>query len=93
MNYAIIVGRLVKEPEYKNVGDKILIKLRVATTENNITEYHRISIFRKNIKFYETLKISDTLAVEGKIKNIKYEDKDGVIKYSTVIDAHKIDKI
>jgi len=95
MNYAFIIGKLAKEPRIKAFNDKYLIKLTLVTVEEErkVTEFTDVSIFRKDPSFYQSLKVNDTLSVEGRVRTNKYEDKNGKTAYYTGIDANKIQKI
>lgn len=101
MNRATLIGYLGADPEARVTGaGTLVVNLRLATTERykdkdgvrqERTEWHRISAFgalAENIQKY-TAKGSH-LFVEGRIQNTKYEDKDGVTKYSTDIVANTV---
>lgn len=101
MNRATLIGYLGADPEARVTGaGTLVVNLRLATTERykdkdgvrqERTEWHRISAFgalAENAQKY-TAKGSH-LFVEGRIQTTKYEDKDGVTRYSTDIVANTI---
>lgn len=96
VNKAIILGNLGKDPEtrYLPSGDAVC-NFSVATTEKfkdksgnqqEHTEWHRISLFGKQAEIAgEYLKKGSPVYIEGRIKTRKWQDKEGVDKYSTEI--------
>ena len=102
INKVILVGNLGKDPEIRrlNNGDPV-VNLSIATSESwrdkqsgerkEKTEWHRVVIFNENIaKVAEQyLKKGSTVYIEGQLQTRKYQDKDGVEKYSTEIVLQK----
>jgi single-strand DNA-binding protein len=95
VNKVILLG---KDPDIRrtNAGDPI-VNLSVATSENwrdkqtgerrEKTEWHRVVIFNENLaKVAENyLRKGAKVYLEGQLQTRKYNDKDGVEKYSTEV--------
>ncbi len=98
VNKVILIGNLGRDPEVRRMpsGDAI-VNLRLATTESwrdkasgerkEKTEWHSVVIFNENLaKVAEQyLKKGAKVYIEGQLQTRKYNDKDGVEKYSTEI--------
>jgi single-strand DNA-binding protein len=98
LNKVELIGRLGKDPEVKSLsnGSKVA-NFSVATSETwkdkrsgekqEKTEWHNIVVWNENtIKFVEDyVHKGDLVRLEGKIQTRKWEDKDGVDRYSTEI--------
>src|SRR5215217_5904689 len=96
VNKVILVGNLGNEPEVRNLpsGGKV-VNLSVATSDSwrdkntgerkERTEWHRVVIFSEGLcKIAEQyLKKGAKVYIEGQLQTRKYNDKDGVEKYST----------
>ena len=98
VNKVILVGNLGCDPEVRHTQDgKAIVNLSVATSENwrdkqtgerkEKTEWHRVVIFNENLgKIAEQyLKKGAKVYIEGQLQTRKYNDKDGVEKYSTEV--------
>lgn len=97
VNKAIIIGHLGHDPEvrYMPSGDAVAT-LSVATTEawkdkttgekKEATEWHRVSFFGRLAEIAgQYLKKGSLVYVEGSLRTHKWQDKDGVERYTTVI--------
>ena len=96
VNKVILIGNLGKDPEtrYLPSGDAVA-NFSIATTEvfkdksgakQEHTEWHRISFFGRQAEIAgEYLKKGSPVYVEGRIRTRKWQDKEGVEKYSTEI--------
>ncbi len=98
VNKATILGNVGQDPDIRTLqnGGKIA-NLTVATSENwkdktsgekkERTQWHRIVIFNEHlVKIVESyVKKGSKIYIEGQIETRKWEDKDGVEKYSTEI--------
>jgi single-strand DNA-binding protein len=95
-NKVQLIGNLGMDPEVITFdGGKELAKFSLATNETyrnakgdkvTETQWHNVVAFGKTatiIKSY--LKKGSEVAIEGKLVNKSYEDKNGVKKYSTEI--------
>jgi single-strand DNA-binding protein len=98
LNEATIIGRAVKDPEVRHTQDgKMIVNLSVATSETwkdkqtgekkEKAEYHRIVIFNEGlVKVAEAyIKKGSKIFIRGAIQTRKWQDKDGVDRYSTEI--------
>ena len=102
INKAIIVGNLGKDPEvrYMPNGDAVA-NITVATTESwkdkntgekkELTEWHRIVFYRKLAEIVgQYLKKGSQVYIEGRIQTRKWQDKEGVERYTTEIIADEM---
>lgn len=102
LNKAMIIGNLGSDVELRYTqGGKAVATLSVATTDRRkdqngdfqeVTEWHRCNVWDKmaeNCAKY--LKKGSKIFVEGKIGTRKWEDKNGVERYSTEITASTVD--
>lgn len=96
VNKVILVGNLGKDPEVKYLDNGVAVaNFSLATTENyknkqgervSQTEWHNIVLWRGLAEVAEKyLKKGSSIYIEGKIKNRKWEDKDGNTRYNTEI--------
>lgn len=98
VNKVILVGNLGKDPEIRRTQDgRPIANLSVATSETwrdknsgerkEKTEWHRVVIFNEGLcKIAEQyLKKGSKIYVEGQLQTRKWQDKDGVEKYSTEV--------
>ncbi len=100
INKAIIVGNLGRDPELRYTNSQTAVcNLNVATTRRvkrdekweDETEWHRITVWGKQAESCnEYLSKGRQVYVEGRLQTRKYEDKDGVTKYSTDIVAEEV---
>jgi single-strand DNA-binding protein len=103
MNRAILIGRVGKDPDIRNLnnGDRVA-SFSLATSERwkdkttgdrkETTTWHNIVCFNQGlIKVIEEYVLKGgQIAIEGKIQNRKYE-KDGIERYVTEIVLGKFD--
>lgn len=92
VNKVILVGRLGKDPEIRyTAGGKAVANFSIATDETytkdgervKTTEWHRIVLWDKLAEIAEQYLTKGSLVyLEGKIQSRKYEDKEGVERYS-----------
>src|SRR4051812_2794199 len=98
VNKGILIGNLGAGPEIRRTQDgRPIAHLRIATAESwrdkatgerkEKTEWHRVVIFNEGLcKVVEQyLKKGSKVYVEGQLQTRKYNDKDGVEKYSTEV--------
>src|SRR5215212_6898724 len=98
VNKVILVGNLGKDPEVRRMtSGEPIVNLSLATSESwrdkssgerkEKTEWHRVVIFNENLaKVAEQyLKKGSKVYLEGQLQTRKYNDKDGVEKYSTEV--------
>src|SRR6185437_7420821 len=91
-NSVRLVGNLGMDPEVKSFdNNKKLAKLSLATSESykndkgekvTETQWHNLVLWGNQAKFAEEgLKEGDSIAIEGKLTNRNYTDKDGIKRY------------
>jgi len=96
INKTILVGRVGKDPETRNLGESSKVsKFSLATSESykdkqgqkvETTEWHNIVVWNGLADVVEKyVRKGSLLYVEGKIKYGSYDDKDGNKKYTTDI--------
>ena len=96
VNKVILVGNLGKDPEVRYLDSGVAVaNFSLATTESyknkegervNQTEWHNVVLWRGLAEIAEKyLKKGSSVYIEGKIKNRKWEDKDGNTRYNTEI--------
>ena len=97
INKVILIGNLGKDPEVRyTAGGSAVANLRIATTESwkdkqtgekkEATEWHSVVLFGKLGEIAgEYLKKGRTVYIEGRLQTRKYQDKEGVERYSTEI--------
>ena len=96
VNKVILVGNLGRDPETRYMPDGgAITNISVATTstwkdksgeKQEATEWHRVAFFGKLAEIAgEYLKKGSQVYVEGKLKTRKWQDKDGVDKYTTEV--------
>lgn len=99
VNKVIIVGRLGRDPEtrYMPNGDAVT-NIAVATTESwkdknsgekkELTEWHRITFYRKLAEIAgQYLKKGSEIYIEGRLQTRKWQDKEGIERFTTEIIA------
>ena len=98
----ILIGRVGRDPDtYQFEDGTKKISFSLATTESyrdksandwkEITEWHNVVGYRYLAE--RNIAKGDMLYVEGKIKNRKYNDRDGNERYITEIIAEKINML
>ena len=95
-NKVQLIGNLGKDPEVKQLeSGKTLAKFSLATSENyknadgekvTDTQWHNLVAWGKTAQIAEKyLKKGNKIAIEGKLINRSYEDKEGIKRYVTEI--------
>ena len=100
INKAIILGRLTRDPETKNVNGMQITNFSLATSETwkdesgekkERAEFHNLVAFRKTAEIVATyLKKGSQVYVEGKLQTTSGE-AEGVKKYKTEIVVEKVE--
>ena len=96
VNKVILIGNLGKDPEVRYLDSGVAVaNFSLATTESyknkegervSQTEWHNIVLWRGLAEIAEKyLKKGNSVYIEGKIRNRKWEDKDGNTRYTTEI--------
>lgn len=97
VNKVILLGRLGKDPEVRNVNSTSVANFTMATSESykdrttgekkEVTEWHSIVMWRGLAEIAEKyLHKGDMVYIEGKLRTRSWE-KDGVTRYTTEIVA------
>ena len=98
INKVILVGNLGRDPEVAALqnGDRV-VRLSIATSEKwkdkssgeprERTEWHRVVIFNEGLSNIaeQYLKKGSTVYIEGQLQTRKWQDQNGVDKYTTEI--------
>jgi single-strand DNA-binding protein len=98
VNKVILVGNLGRDPEVRrlNSGEPV-VNLRIATSETwkdkssgerkEKTEWHSVVIFNENLARVaeQYLKKGSKVYVEGQLQTRKWQDQQGVEKYTTEV--------
>lgn len=100
-NKVQIIGNLGQAPEVKTIGEgKKVAHLSVATNENyknakgekvTETQWHNVVAWGKLAEIAEKYLVKGIeVAIEGKLVNRNYTDKQGVKRYVTEIQANEL---
>ena len=101
VNKVILIGNLGKDPEVRHLDNGVSVaNFSLATTESytnkqgervNQTEWHNVVLWRGLADIAEKyLKKGNSIYIEGKIHNRRWEDSEGNTKYATDIIADKM---
>lgn len=100
VNKAMIIGRLGNNPEVKTISTgNTVANFSIATSENWLkdgekqerTEWHRIVVWGKMADICgKYLSKGSSVYVEGRIQTRSWEDKDGQKRYTTEINAQRV---
>ena len=96
LNKVTLIGHLGRDPEVRMTqsGSKVC-NLNLATSEKykdkETTEWHRLIAFGPIAEIAEKyLKKGSSVYIEGKLQTRKWQDKDGVDKYTTEIIVNQL---
>lgn len=101
VNKVIILGNLGADPEVRvlSTGTKVA-RLRIATSETYTnksgervtnTEWHSVNVWRNQADVAEKyLSKGRQVYIEGKLRTRSYDDKDGITRYVTEIEADNL---
>ncbi|WPU97634.1 single-stranded DNA-binding protein [Mucilaginibacter sp. cycad4] len=103
-NSVRLVGNLGMDPEVKVFeSNKKMVRLSIATNESykndkgekiTDTQWHNLIFWGTQAKLAEDLlKKGDEVAVEGKLSNRNYTDKDGIKRYVSEIVVNEFLKV
>lgn len=98
LNKVMLLGNLGADPELKMTnGGQAVLKMRLATAESYLdrnkvrqekTEWHSVVLWGKRAEaLSKFLSKGARLFVEGNIRTTSYDDRDGVKRYKTEINA------
>ena len=98
MNKVLLIGRLGNDPEarsFQNGGGVVSFSLATSDTwkdresgeRQERTEWHRVSIFTEGLRDVaeKYLRKGDMVSIEGKLETRKWQDNQGVDRYSTEV--------
>lgn len=90
-----VIGRLGAAPDVKDIGDKLICNMRVASKEySSTTEWVNVVVFGKDAEFCrEYLTKGDPVAISGRLQTRKYQAKDGTDRYITEVVANRVEGI
>ncbi len=100
-NKVLLIGNLGQDPDVKSIDKgKKLARISIATNETyknakgekvTDTQWHNVVAWGKTAEIMEKyLKKGSEVAVEGKLINRNYTDKDGVKKYITEVQVNDL---
>lgn len=100
-NKVQLIGNLGMDPEIKALdGGKKLAKMSIATNETyknskgervTETQWHNLIAWGKTAEIVEKfLKKGTEVAIEGKLVNSNYTDKEGIKRYVTEIEVSEV---
>lgn len=98
VNKVIIVGNLGTDPEVRTIANGAKVaRLNIATSESYTnkegqritnTEWHKVNVWRGLADVAEKyLSKGSSVYVEGRLRTRSYDDKEGVTRYTTEIEA------
>jgi single-strand DNA-binding protein len=101
VNKVILIGNLGRDPETRYMPDGgAITNISIATTDvwkdkagekQEKTEWHRVAFFGKLAEIAgEYLKKGSQVYVEGRLQTRKWQDKEGVDKYTTEVIADRM---
>ena len=98
LNRVMLIGRLGQDPEVRSTQDgRSLCTFSIATSESwndkntgekrEKTEWHRIVVFNEGLVniIQQYVKKGSNVFIEGQLQTRKWEDKDGIEKYTTEV--------
>ena len=102
LNKVMLIGNLGADPEAKHIHDKLMVNLRLATSESwrdksgervEKTEWHTVTIFNEAIAkvVQDYCKKGSKIYVEGKLQTRKWQDKEGNDRWSTEVVLQQYD--
>lgn len=99
VNKIILIGNLGNDPQIR-VGDHVIANLSLGTSrkwrdkDGNVqqeTEWHRVSAFGRLAEIIsQYVRKGDPIYIEGRLRTRKYEDKQGIERWTTEIIADQL---
>ena len=106
MNKVMFIGNVVQEPEIRYVDSDVAVaRLSLATSERGYTlqngtqvpdrtDWHTVILWRKLAKIVEEfVHKGDKLYIEGRIRYVSFNDKQGVKRMATEIWAENMEML
>jgi len=102
MNKVILIGNLTKDPELRTTPSGVSVtKVGIATNKKWIdqqgnkqekAEFHNVVMWRGLAEtFAKYMTKGSKCLIEGELQTRKWEDKDGITRYSTEIIANNVE--
>jgi single-strand DNA-binding protein len=91
----VVMGNLGFDPDQKEINDKPLCNLRVASAEiDGSTEWISVVCFGKDAEFAGNfLKKGDAVAISGRLRTREFTDKTGAKRSVTEVVANRVQGI
>lgn len=106
MNKVMLIGNVGQEPEIRYVDSDVAVaRISLATSERGYTlqngtqvpdrtEWHTVILWRKLAKIVEEfVHKGDKLYIEGRLRYVSYNDKQGVKRMATEIWAENMEML
>ena len=106
MNKVMLIGNVGQEPEIRHVDSDVAVaRLSLATSERGYTlqngtqvpdrtDWHTVILWRKLAKIVEEfVHKGDKLYIEGRIRYVSFNDKQGVKRMATEIWAENMEML
>lgn len=101
-NRVILRGYVADDPFVRATEGGKFVRIRMATIEHIVvqktgkmrrhTEWHTISLWGESAELADReIKIGSALHIEGALRTREWEDKNGVVRYTTEISASKME--
>ena len=89
-----VIGRLGADPDFKELGEKNVCNLRIASKEAHGTEWVSATCFGKDAEFAKNyLTKGASVAITGRLQTRKWTDKEGRDRYSTEVIINRLEGI
>lgn len=105
VNKVILIGNLGQDPDVRQMSNGMAVaNLNLATTtrwqdknggeKKEITEWHRVVLYRKLAEIAgEHLHKGDRVYIEGSLHTRKWQDKNGMDRYTTEIHTNSMEML
>lgn len=89
-----VIGRLGADPDCKELGEKTVCNLRIASKEASGTEWVSAVAFGKDAEFAKNyLTKGSSVAITGRLQTRKWTDKEGRDRYTTEVVVNRLEGI
>lgn len=95
INKVILIGNVGQDPEVRPCKDSVVANISIATSKSyknkegekvETTEWHRLVVFGKLAEIVQKyVKKGSKIYIEGELKTRKWQDKEGMDRYTTEI--------
>jgi single-strand DNA-binding protein len=95
VNNVVIAGNMSRDAETKQFGERTKISFALATNEkrkdkDERVDFHNCEYWVKSDGIVQYLIKGKPVAVVGKLRTDKYQDKEGATKYRTYVDVREL---